>query len=73
MIKVTWHKNSLAIQGHANCKTKGKDLVCCAASAIIQTATSWFDKDDIEIIDDDKHPLIALTESMQDQESKGDD
>ncbi len=25
---------------------------------------------DIEIIDDDKHPLIALTESMQDQESK---
>jgi DNA invertase Pin-like site-specific DNA recombinase len=30
-------------------------------------------RDDIEIIDDDKHPLIALTESMQDQESKGDD
>ena len=29
--------------------------------------------DDIEIIDDDKHPLIALTESMQDQESKGED
>jgi hypothetical protein len=29
--------------------------------------------DDIEVIDDDKHPLIALTESMQDQESKGDD
>lgn len=27
---------------------------------------------DIEIIDDDKHPLIALTESMQDQASKGD-
>lgn len=26
---------------------------------------------DIEIIDDDKHPLIAITESMQDQESKG--
>lgn len=25
---------------------------------------------DIEIINDDKHPLIALTESMQDQESK---
>ncbi|WP_407392053.1 CBS domain-containing ParB/RepB/Spo0J family partition protein [Methanobrevibacter sp.] len=29
--------------------------------------------DDIEIIDDDKHPLIALTESLQDQESKRDD
>ena len=29
--------------------------------------------DDIEIIDDDKHPLIALTESMQERESKGDD
>lgn len=29
--------------------------------------------DDIEIIDDDKHPLIALTESMQEQESKGDE
>lgn len=29
--------------------------------------------DDIEIIDDDKHPLIALTESLQDQEGKGDD
>ena len=29
--------------------------------------------DDIEIIDDDKHPLIALTESLQDQESHGDD
>ncbi|WP_458455329.1 CBS domain-containing ParB/RepB/Spo0J family partition protein [Methanobrevibacter sp.] len=29
--------------------------------------------DDIEIIDDDKHPLIALTESMQDQASKGED
>lgn len=29
--------------------------------------------DDIEIIDDDKHPLIAITESMQDQESKGDE
>jgi IMP dehydrogenase len=29
--------------------------------------------DDIEIIDDDKHPLIALTESMQDQASKGDE
>ena len=28
--------------------------------------------DDIEIIDDDKHPLIALTESIQDQASKGD-
>ena len=27
---------------------------------------------DIEIIDYDKHPLIALTESMQDQASKGD-
>ena len=27
---------------------------------------------DIEIIDDDKHPLIALTESIQDQASKGD-
>ena len=29
--------------------------------------------DDIEIIDDDKHPLIAITESIQDQASKGDD
>ncbi len=29
--------------------------------------------DDIEIIDDDRHPLIALTESIQDQASKGDD
>ena len=29
--------------------------------------------DDIEIIDDDKHPLIALTESIQDQASKDDD
>ena len=29
--------------------------------------------DDIEIIDDDKHPLIALTESIQDQASKGDE
>ena len=29
--------------------------------------------DDIEIIDDDKHPLIALTESMQDQASQDDD
>ena len=29
--------------------------------------------DDIEIIDDDKHPLIALTESMQEKASKGDD
>ncbi len=29
--------------------------------------------DDVEIIDDDKHPLIALTESLQDQESKGND
>ena len=29
--------------------------------------------DDIEIIDDDKHPLIALTESMQEHASKGDD
>ena len=28
---------------------------------------------DIEIIDDDKHPLIALTESIQDQASKDDD
>ena len=28
--------------------------------------------EDIEIIDDDKHPLIALTESIQDQASKGD-
>ena len=28
--------------------------------------------DDIEIIDDDKHPLIALTESIQDQASNGD-
>ena len=28
--------------------------------------------DDIEIIDYDKHPLIARTESMQDQEAKGD-
>ena len=27
---------------------------------------------DIEIIDDDKHPLIAITESIQDQASKGD-
>ena len=26
--------------------------------------------EDIEIIDDDKHPLIALTESLQDQEGK---
>ena len=29
--------------------------------------------DDIEIIDDDKHPLIALTESLQEQERKEDD
>lgn len=29
--------------------------------------------DDIEIIDDDQHPLIALTESLKDQELKGDD
>ena len=29
--------------------------------------------DDIEIIDDDRHPLIALTESIQDQASKSDD
>ena len=29
--------------------------------------------EDIEIIDDDKHPLIALTESMQEHASKGDD
>ena len=28
---------------------------------------------DIEIIDDDKHPLIALTEGIQEQESKSDD
>ena len=60
MIKVTWHKNSLAIQGHANCKTRGKDLVCCAVSAIIQTATAWFDKDDIEIIDDEQIPIFII-------------
>ena len=29
--------------------------------------------EDIEIIDDDKHPLIALTESIQEQASKGDE
>ena len=29
--------------------------------------------DDIEIIDDDHHPLIALTESIQEREARGDD
>ena len=29
--------------------------------------------DDIEIIDDDQHPLIALTESIQEREARGDD
>ena len=29
--------------------------------------------DDIKIIDDDKHPLIALTESIQEREARGDD
>ena len=29
--------------------------------------------DDIKIIDDDQHPLIALTESIQEREARGDD
>ena len=29
--------------------------------------------DDIEIIDDDKHPLIAITESLQERESQGEE
>ena len=60
MIKITWQKSSLVMQGHANCNGKGKDLVCCAASAIIQTATAWFYKDDIKIIEDEQIPVFTI-------------
>ena len=60
MIKITWQKNSLVMQGHANCNCKGKDLICCAASAIIQTATAWFNKDDIKIIKDKRIPIFTI-------------
>ena len=49
----------------------GKDIKLGMEKTADKAGIKTFD--DIEIIDDDKHPLIALTESMQDQESKGDD
>ncbi|MBP5256805.1 MAG: ribosomal-processing cysteine protease Prp [Mycoplasma sp.] len=70
MINITWYKNSLVLQGHANCNYKGKDLVCCAASAIVQTAIAWFNKKDIKITKNTKIPffeikLIKLTNQNQ--------
>jgi IMP dehydrogenase len=49
----------------------GKDIKLGMEKTADKAGIKTFD--DIEIIDDDKHPLIALTESMQDQEGKGDD
>ena len=49
----------------------GKDIKLGMETTADKARIKTFD--DIEIIDDDKHPLIALTESLQDQESKGDD
>ncbi len=60
MINVIWHKNSLVLKGHANSNSKGKDLVCCAASAIIQTATAWFNENDIEINKNNKIPSFEI-------------
>ena len=48
----------------------GKDIRLGMEKTADKTGIKTFD--DIEIIDDDKHPLIALTESLQEQESKGD-
>ena len=38
MIKVIVRKNGIEIQGHANYGARGNDIVCAAASGIIQTA-----------------------------------
>ena len=46
----------------------GKDIKLGMEKTADKAGIKTFD--DIEIIDDDKHPLIALTESLQDQESK---
>ena len=60
MINITWHKNSLVLQGHANSNSKGNDLICCAASTIVQTAVVWFNKRDIKITKNKKIPLFEI-------------
>ncbi len=49
MIKVVYTDISLEVSGHANYNLKGKDIVCAAVSAVVQTASSWFKKGDLDI------------------------
>ena len=60
MIQVILHKDGLTLTGHANNDTKGQDLVCCGASTIIYTTTSWFEKDDIDFKEDKSIPSIEI-------------
>lgn len=49
MIKVVYTSTTLEVSGHANYDKKGKDLVCAAVSAIVQTSASWFKKSELKI------------------------
>lgn len=60
MIQVILRNDSLTLTGHANSNKKGQDFVCCGASTIIYTTTSWFEKDDINFTEDESIPLIEI-------------
>ena len=49
MINVKYTDTSLKVSGHAQFAPKGSDLVCAAVSAIVETSSSWFKKDELDI------------------------
>ena len=44
MIEVKRHSNGISIQGHAGYAPHGKDIVCAAVSAIVQTFLASIDE-----------------------------
>lgn len=61
MTTIEYSKNHLKVIGHTGFNRNSKDIVCAGISAITMGATNWFDKNDVEIVVDDKIPLIEIT------------
>lgn len=71
MIKVVYTDTSLEVSGHANFAKKGKDIVCAAVSAVVQTASSWFKKGDLSIKMDKKNKVaVKYTLKKKTKENK---
>ncbi len=60
MVTITYFKNALLIEGHANLQPAPHDILCAGISAISMGALNWFDQADIKVTINDGSLLLII-------------